>query len=177
MIKYFAKYSNSVLVSVRAYLPDYETLPTDCIEVSKDEFITLASAIGDISNTKEIAKEAIDKKAGEVRLKYITAVPGQAETYLMKSDEAFKIKTIGYNNISTELVQANYPVVFAEMTATGQDVITVCETILMTEHMWRQIAAIIERERRQAKIEVDNCTNTSQVVLALESAYNSFSTL
>jgi hypothetical protein len=173
MIKYFAKYTNSVLVSLKTCLVDYEPAPTDHVEVTSGEFNTLLGIIADLSAAKDAAKGAIDKRAGETRLKYITSVPGQAETYMMKSDEAAKIKAIGYETFTTEQIQNAYPVVFAEMSATGAGLVVVCETILGTAQAWRVIAANIERERRQAKIEVDGCSNVSEIQYAIESAYNS----
>jgi hypothetical protein len=170
MIRYFVKYSvDGQPIATNTFIDSFDEIPTDQIEVTKDKFDEVLQGLGDVSLQKTMACQVIDKKAGDVRLRFITSVPGQAETYIMKADEAKKIKALNYN-LTQQEIAAQFPVVHGEMLATGANIIVVCETILATEAGWKNIAAAIEKERRQGKISIDACTNMSEIQAQLSGA-------
>jgi hypothetical protein len=168
MLRYFIKYDSSQLpIKFSVINPDVDVIPTNSIEVSYDTFQATLSTVPSLLTVKAVASDTVDKKAGEVRLRYITSVPGQAETYLMKSTEAKEIKAGGYSNVNL----SSYPMIKAEMDATGiQDVAIVCETIIQTELQWKYLAAIVERERRSGKIEIALAGDVTMVYTARDTA-------
>lgn len=92
-------------------------------------------------------KNHLDIKAGAVRACYITVVPGQEATYLMKAQQAKAFIAAGYVGQAPSLV-------LAEMTATGESAETSCARILTEEAQWTALAGQIETIRRSAKVGV-----------------------
>lgn len=173
-MKYYAKYSNGVLVSLSTIIKDSDPVPTDSLEVTRDEFDALLINLPTLQTIRTAALAAIDKKAGEVRLRYITSVPGQAETYMMKATEAKELISKSFSGYT----DAQYPMIAAEMAATGnQDVQAICTEIVTTELMWKHMAAVIERERRQGKIGVSAAVDSEGIKVELEAALLSLNSI
>lgn len=91
------------------------------------------------------AKTIIDKKAGEVRLRYITDVAGQAATYDEKLTEA---KSWAAETSPSIL---NYPYIEAEAIATGVTADVAASVIIGTAAVWRAKGAEIEGARMAGK--------------------------
>lgn len=115
---------------------------------------------------------AIDARAGQTRLKYITDVAGQSETYLSKATDAANYKAAGYPAASI----ASYPMVQAEAlalygaTPTPAQFQAAADGILTQQAQWIQLAAAIEQQRRSGKLAVQAAVNVSAVQAAQQAA-------
>lgn len=116
------------------------------------------------------ASNDIDSFAGQVRLKYITSVPGQDATYLSKATQADSYKAAGYTGTVPVLVQA-------EADATGMTTHQAADYIIATRDAWNTIAANIERERRKGKIAVAAAVDIAGVNTALAAALTALQAL
>ena len=106
------------------------------------------------------ALDQIDQAAGTVRLRYITSVPGQAETYQRKEQQAREWKAAGY---------AGTPPVFiaAEAAALGQDPVDVADYIIETADQWGSFKGPqIEAMRRKWKVAIEQA-GTDEVAIRL----------
>lgn len=106
------------------------------------------------------ALDAIDQAAGTVRLRYITSVPGQSETYQRKEQQAREWKAAGY---------AGTPPVFvaAEADALGQDPVDVADYIIETADQWGNFKGPqIEATRRKWKVAIEQA-GTDEVAIRL----------
>lgn len=97
------------------------------------------------------AAVAIDNAAAQVRAKYITTAPGQADTYALKLAEA---------NAYTAAAAAGppdptaYPVLNAQATASGETIAAVAAAVLAIQAAWIAAAGRIEAIRVPAKAAV-----------------------
>lgn len=125
------------------------------------------------------ANAAIDAQAGATRLKYITDVPGQAETYLSKASDATAYKSAGYPSASI----VNYPMVQAEgkaisgTTPTAAQFQAAADGILIQQLQWVALAAAIEQQRRAGKIAVAGATSPATVQAAQQAAITALQAL
>lgn len=94
----------------------------------------------------------IDLAAGAFRARFITDVPGQAQTYEAKAAEAAAWLT------ASDPDPADYPFLSAEAAASGLTVLAVAQTIAATTTEWRHLAAAIEGARMGAKRAVTAAT-------------------
>lgn len=101
----------------------------------------------------------IDSQAGEFRQRFITSVPGQAQTYVEKKREA-----LAYQSDP----EGSYPFLTAEATATGSTVATVAALVAGTAAAWRQLGAAIEGRRMGAKQAVKAASTYSGKLSAAE---------
>lgn len=105
---------------------------------------------------KTNALNAIDAAAGAARLRYITDVPGQQATYMLKADQAKAF--IALNGLG-----AIPPFVQAEADATYTTPMRAAQTIAITAALWAdQLAPAIEGARRKGKFLVD-AANAAQL--------------
>lgn len=106
----------------------------------------------------------IDNEAGNTRLRYITSVPGQSETYQRKEQQAREWKAAGY---------AGTPPVFVatEAEALGQDPVDVANYIIETADQWANLKGPqIEATRRKWKVAIEQAgTNEAAIRLARDS--------
>lgn len=107
----------------------------------------------------------IDAFAGLARLKYITDVPGQSGTYLLKAEQAASfIAAGGVGDVP--------PYVQAEVDATGMAPLDAAQYIHGLSELWaQQLGPAIERERRIGKIAVEAATSAEDVADALQAAH------
>jgi hypothetical protein len=128
--------------------------------------------VEDVAKSRLIAAAAIDVQAGKTRLKYITDVAGQSETYLSKASDAAAYKTAGYPSAPI----ANYPMVQAEGKAiygaapSAVQYQAAADGIIATEAQWLQLAAMIEQQRRAGKIAVAGAATGAEVAAAQQAA-------
>jgi hypothetical protein len=121
-----------------------------------------------LAQAQAAACAAIDQQAGITRLKYITDVPGQAETYTAKNADAAAYKAAGYPSASI----ANYPWVQAEAiaingaTPTTAQIQAAADGIIATAAAWVAKGASIEQARRAGKVAV----GATSTVAAAQSA-------
>ena len=123
----------------------------------------------DLDEYKSKTKEEIDNYAGIIRSKFITTVPGQAETYLIKANECREYVNAGYPADTT-----SYPWVRAEMTATDATAQEAVDTVLANEALWKTIGSSIEQIRLLAKRHVDQSTAIEDVISHRRLAISSF---
>lgn len=99
---------------------------------------------------------AIDTKAGAVRGRYITTVPGQEATYLLKERQAESFKAAGYVGTVPGMVGA-------EVTATKVSSRQACDAILAERDFWVLKASAIESARRSGKVAVGEAADAAAV--------------
>ena len=117
-----------------------------------------------LAHVQADADAAIDLKAEQVRLRYITAGAGQAGTYILKAQQADSFKAAGYPPASVPaLIQA-------EANATGSTAQQAADSIIAQRNQWVLKAAQIEQARRYGKIQVDAATTAAAVIAARDSA-------
>jgi len=87
----------------------------------------------------------IDAAAGAIRLRFITDIPGQMLIYERKEREARAFLA------AEDPVLADYPLVAAEVAATGRSGAEAAATVVATAELWTAIAAAIEAARIGAK--------------------------
>jgi hypothetical protein len=105
----------------------------------------------------------IDAAAGAARLRYITDVPGQQDTYILKAEQAHAY----LDNLNGTVP----PFVQAESDATGMSPVDAANLIIAAEHEWCDILGpAVERERRRGKVAVDAATTLDAVDFAVSAA-------
>lgn len=110
------------------------------------------------------ALDQIDQTAGTVRMRYITSVPGQAETYQRKEQQAREWKAAGY---------AGTPPVFVsfEADALGQDPMDVANYIIATADQWGAFKGPqIEATRRKWKVAIEQAGTDEAAIRAARDA-------
>ena len=90
----------------------------------------------------------VDREAGEFRCRFITDVPGQSVTYLVKEDEARRFKAAAQPDL------ALFPMLNATAEGRGLAAIEAADLIIATADSWRALAAKIEGRRERAKREI-----------------------
>ena len=104
----------------------------------------------DLAKVRAFYHARIDAEAGAERSKYITDVPGQAQTYQRKEDEARRWSE-GDEAAHPEL----YPFMIAEATMRAVPIEQVRDEILAQVNALAPLAAMIEAKRICAKRAVD----------------------
>ena len=100
----------------------------------------------------------VNHDAGQFRLRFITDVPGQGESYITKEEEA-KAWTAGAD-------PSAFPFLAAEAMYTATPIADVVSLVLATAAGWRALAAKIEGRRRGAMVELAAATNVAAMVRA-----------
>lgn len=153
---------------------DNQILNSEYTEVTFSEWEQARHNITDLAQLKAHICNHIDCMAGNVRLKYITDVPGQQVTYQLKSEEAKEIARLG---LLDGAVITSYPMIQAEMNATGLPMSLIVAQINGMEYAWRHLAAAIEEVRRKYKINVNNAVDITAALTEENYAINAFSLL
>lgn len=151
-----------------------QNLPNEYTECTFSEYETFRTSINSLDAIKAHCCDHIDKKAGDVRLKYITDVPGQQATYQMKADECKEIKRLGLPDDSD---MTNYPLIKAEMAVTGLTCNQVADMIIAIESGWKFLAASIEQARRMGKQSIMGATDINGVLTQEQYALQTLNTL
>lgn len=93
--------------------------------------------------------DSIDQAAGQARMRYITSVPGQSETYQRKEQQAREWRAAGYAGDAPVFVAA-------EAAALEQDPVEVADYILATADQWGAVKGPqIEAARRKWKVAIE----------------------
>lgn len=116
----------------------------------------------DEATTKADAIALVNGLAGECRARYLTVVPGQAETYLLKADELR-----AYDAAYPVITPSDYPILSAEATATGMTLDAVASLVRTTRAAWLQLAAHVEGMRRGAITRIELATSEADVLAAI----------
>lgn len=110
------------------------------------------------------ALDQIDQTAGKARLKYITSVPGQAETYQRKEQQAREWKAAGFTGTPPVFVAA-------EAQALGQDPVDVANYIIETADQWGNFKGPqIEATRRKWKVAIEQAGSDEAAIVAARDA-------
>lgn len=117
------------------------------------------------ATVKAEAIARVNEAAGACRAKYLTVVPGQAETYLLKADELRAYDAIIASNGTPDA--ADYPILSSEATATGATLDQVATLVRLTRAAWLQLAAVVEGMRRGAIVAIENAANEADVQSAI----------
>jgi len=112
---------------------------------------------------REMLCQKIDGQAGELRMRFITDVPGQAQTYEKKEREA-RTWAPGNETAHPEL----YPFMIAEAQARGIDVAEVRAQIIRQVDALTPIAARIEARRVAAKAAISAATVLPHILAAAQ---------
>ena len=162
-MRFYSKLNALGVVEKVVILGNDSSAPRYFTEITEADYLN-AVTILPLADVKFTALDYIDRVAGEVRTNFITDVPGQPQTYQMKLDDAIAFKAAGYTNLNS------YVMMQAEVGAVTGDPVAICDGILATYEQWKNLSAIIERERRYGKIRVSACTTLAQVLDELDSA-------
>ena len=111
-----------------------------------------------LESKKQNTKNQIDNLASNLRLKFITGLPGQSEVYKEKSEEAADFVAAGYpDDLST------YPFIQAEVAATNKSPKETADTILAKRSEWIATNSLIEQERIKAKTLVNQAQSEEEI--------------
>lgn len=114
---------------------------------------------GGLEAAKLKAQADIDEKAGRVRLRYITDIPGQAMTYFAKSREVDRWDTPGIPK-----TEANFPLIFAAWRANGMATAQEARDLIAGRRdLWTVTGADIEERREGGKRSVEAATTIREV--------------
>lgn len=134
-------------------------------DTNNREWKLLGTAGEQLQSAKNSAKNRIDIKAGNVRAKYITSVPGQAETYTAKYEDAKAYVAANYPVDTT-----NYPWVKADSEAYGITPRQAADNIITLRNAWTNIGTTVEKIRLAGKTAVEQATTTQAINTAAEQA-------
>lgn len=112
---------------------------------------------------KNEAIASINTATGNLREKFITAIPGQEMIYLNKEQQAKQF--LAEDSEPTDL--SDYPFLVAEVGSTGTTVREVAEIFMDRSSSWRRIGARIEHLRVKALIEVNEASDIAEVQAAM----------
>lgn len=122
---------------------------------------------GALDDAKREAKAAIDQKAGEVRQRYITAIPAQDAIYQFKSEEVDRWQTVA----ESERTEANFPFVHASKRANGLATAQEArDRIAARRAFWVERGALSEEIREGGKRAVDNAATVREAFEARDVA-------
>lgn len=135
--------------------------PAPGVEWKWDVQLSRWIPIRDLALEKLAAYDTIDKTAGAARMRYITDVPGQAGTYLLKAEQARAY-------IEAQGIGPVPPYVQGEAEATGRTYLEAAQDIQTLAILWAdQLGPAIEKQRRIGKINVENATTLAEADAAL----------
>lgn len=110
--------------------------------IDSSEFVAVKEAI-------DLCCRRIDEIAGVVRSRHITAVSGQAETYLAKYEDALRYIADGYPADA-----APYPFVHGEAVTFAQTAQLVADNIVAKREAWVAMGVQIENLRLKGKADI-----------------------
>lgn len=115
-----------------------------------------------LEDHRKNAINAINQTAGSVRAKYMTVIPGQEATYLMKEAEV-KAYLADPTPVATD-----YPMLKAEADACGMTLAEVATLVSTTAAAWKPLAAQIEGLRRGAIVAIEAATTAAEIDTAAD---------
>ena len=118
----------------------------------------------DLAQLRAAAIARVDAAAGAVRAKFITVVPGQEMTYLVKEQEARAYAGD----------PSGFPFLAAEAAATGMTVEDVAALVIAQANAWRPIGAAIEGLRRGAAVAIAAATTPAAIAAAANVEWSQF---
>jgi hypothetical protein len=131
----------------------------------------LFEVMEDLSEVKSKLHASIDKRAGEVRLLFITDAPGQDMVYQQKRREAEAYLA------NPSIDPQEIPHIAAEATAQGVSLSDKATEIIGQSSMWATVSAVIEARRLTAKSAVTSATSCAQAQAAANVDWSDISSL
>ncbi|MGG7535360.1 hypothetical protein [Rhizobium sp. 12,4] len=131
---------------------------------AEEEAAFEAGRVVDLPALKSALKAVIDATAETERLKYITPGAGQALTYAQKADQAQAYLA------AVAPVDADYPLLVAEIGITGASAAEVANVIKANFAAWQMIGAAIEATRLGTKQAIDAAAAELEARAAFEAA-------
>lgn len=122
----------------------------------------------DLSRARALACGAIDRRAEEVRLTYLTPGSGQAMAYLRKEARAREAQAVLDGGGS--LNPADWPLLAGEIGATAPDLPQVVASIIAQAEAWEAVAAQIETVRLAGKAAAMAALDHASLVAELRGA-------
>lgn len=116
---------------------------------------TIVDSYDPLPEAKAAAINSVNTKAGEVRTRYVTAVPSQDATYQMKLEDAKAFRDAGY----PEDAISSYPFIVGEAEALQSTGEVAATLIITTAQGWTYLASAIENERRVTTESIKRCTD------------------
>lgn len=111
-----------------------------------------------------LAAAAVDEAAGRTRLKYITSVPGQAETYQRKEQQAREWAATGFTGDAPSFIAA-------EAQALNLDPTNVATEVIQLADYWANVKGPeIEATRRKWKVAVEAAGTDISAITAARDA-------
>lgn len=106
-----------------------------------------------LATAQDRARHEINRVRGEVRLLFITALPGQEMVYLDKEAQARAYLS------DPDPDPADYPGIMAEVGATAPTAYEVAQVYLNQAAIWRQVSAVIEGVAMAAHATIDTAAS------------------
>lgn len=118
----------------------------------------------DLGRVKQSALDEIDRVAGQARLRYITSVPGQAETYAKKEEQAKAWASSSFAGDPPSFIAA-------EAEALNVTPQSVAEEVIALADFWASVKGPqIEATRRKWKVALEGAQTPSDVDSMVEAA-------
>lgn len=143
----------------------YEGSPPEAKRTYVVEDIPGTNIVLTLEEEQQRAKDSIDLASEQARKRHITPGSGQAMTYMEKVDEAIDYVAANYPADLT-----SYPMIQAEVNATGKTPNQAADDIIAIRTAWISISAQIEEIRLKAKIDVMAATDNASVQTIADNA-------
>lgn len=163
MMEYFAVYRRSTGEFLwRSAGPagiaaaEADRLPEDMalLVMPYDAYVSVDTDLGPL---RRAVQALVDDAAGRLRCTFITTVPGQAETYLYKAEEARA--WLADNDAPTHFLAP-------EAAARGMSVTALADEVLRNEAAWKVVGGRIEGARVAAKGAIEAAGTIGAIVAA-----------
>jgi hypothetical protein len=115
-----------------------------------------------LARTVTAAHAQIDTAAGRARARYITAVPGQEATYLLKEQQS-RSYIAALASETPPFDASAWPLVAAEAAATGASPAAAALSVIAQADAWMPLNAQIEQLRIGAKRAVESMTDPAEI--------------
>jgi len=188
----FIKLKNN---KIEAFYDDSKNknIPSDAIEITKIQFGELIKEtelynveydgttlsyhkvddLSDIDEMRTYYKKAIDEYAGEIRLKYITDIPGQDATYSLKYEEALKYINSDKNTVD----ETEFNMLYKESITTNKSLANLANEIITLRNIWVDKASSIESIRLGKKASLDMAMDENTIINIYNGAINEFNNI
>lgn len=124
-----------------------------------------------LNRAKDAGVDRVNDAIGDIRLKYVTDIPGQQTIYTEKQDEAQAY--LAANPAPATL--ADYPLLAAEVGVTAPTAYQLAQVWANKAQLFKQVAAITERLRMQSGGAIAAATTEAGVDAAVQTALTTLS--
>ncbi|HCO90950.1 MAG TPA: hypothetical protein DIT40_08255 [Alphaproteobacteria bacterium] len=132
-----------------------------------------AGLTDDLETARSLASAEVNRAAGELRLNWITDIPGQAMVYLQKYDEARRY--LAQAILPFDL--GDYPFLQAEVGVTGDSPQAVAQVIVSLGNQWTAVAVEIETARLGAVKAIREAESLAEIHAAQGAGLSAIATI